>query len=174
MIYRRLPDRLQIEIKESEPKALLYIDKLYMVDSGGRVIGPAPAGEVLDFPVISGVSPEEWRERPQVWRRLLKKASELLLIWQEKGRQWPEKIAQIELDEVLGVTFFTTVRNWEVQLGLNNYRERLDRWRRVLEKLGDRAAAVKYFDCVGENSVVAGLRTGRSQKGMKAVKYGQN
>lgn len=174
VIYRRLPDRLQVEIRECEPKALLYIDKLYMVDGDGRVIGPAPEGEILDFPVISGISPREWRERPEIWPRLLKKATELLRIWNEPGRRWPEKISQIELDEVLGVTFFTTVRSWEVQLGLENYRVRLDRWRRVLQRLGDRADAVKYFDCVGENSVVAGLRTGRSRKGRKAVKYGQN
>jgi len=173
-ICRRLPDRLQIVIKECQPKALFYIDSLYMVDGEGRVIGPAPSGEVLDFPVISGVSLNEWRGRPQVWQRLLNKAVELLKIWEEQGQQWSEKIAQIELDEVCGVTFFTTGRNWEIQLGLENYRERLDRWRRVLQVLGDRASAVKYFDCAGEVSVVAGLRSSQTVNGMKAEKYGQN
>jgi len=173
-IYRRLPNRLQIVIEECQPKALFYIDKLYMIDGDGRVIGPAPAGEALDFPVISGVSLEEWRQRPQVWQRLLHKAAELLQIWDERGQQWSEKIAQIELDEVCGVTFFTTGRNWEIQLGLDKYSERLDRWRRVLQELGDRASAVKYFDCTGEASVVVGLRPSRTMKGMKAEKYGQN
>ena len=59
-------------------------------------------------------------------------------------------------------------------MGLENYRERLDRWRRVLQVLGDRASAVKYFDCAGEVSVVAGLRSTRAVNGMKAEKYGQN
>ncbi len=174
MIYRRLPDRLQIVIEECQPKALFYIDKLYMLDGEGRVIGPAPIGEILDFPVISGVSLDEWRQRPQVWQRLLKKSAELLQIWDEQGQQWPEKIAQIELDEVCGITFFTTGRSWEIQMGLENYCERLDRWRRVLKVLGDRASAVKYFDCTGEVSVVVGLRSSQTINDMKAEKYGQN
>jgi cell division protein FtsQ len=158
MLSRRLPDQLQIVIEERQPIALLYLEKLYMVDADGVVIGRIPAGETLDFPVISGITLNEWRNRPHVCRRLLQKATSLLQIWNERGQKWPEKIAQVELDEACGVTLYTTGRGWELQLGLDNYRERLGRWRQVIQALGEKATAVKYFDCAGEASVVAGLR----------------
>jgi len=157
-LYRRLPDQLLIDIEERQPIALFYLEKLYMVDAEGIVIGRVPSGESLDFPVISGVSVSEWRSRPQVWNKLLKKATSLLKLWNERGHKWPEKIAQVELDEACGVTLYTTGCGWELQLGLEDYRERLSRWRQVVNVLGEKAASVKYFDCAGESSVVAGLQ----------------
>ncbi len=158
VISRRLPDRLQIVIKERQPKALLYLNDLYMVDGEGVVIAKAQPAEKLDFPLISGVSLQEWRQRPQVWRGLLKKAMWLLKIWEERRPQLPEEVSQIVMDEACGLNLFTTGRNWELQLGFDNYDERLERWQQVLQVLGKRAATVKYFDCAGESSVVAGLR----------------
>ena len=75
------------------------------------------------------------------------------------GVDWPEKIAQIVPDEVYGLTVFTTVQGWELQLGLDRFDEHLRRWRQVLAVLGERAMAVKYFDCAGNDSVVVGLRS---------------
>ena len=161
VISRRLPDRLQIAIKERRPEALLYIDDLYMVDGEGIVIAKAPPAEKLDFPLISGVSLSEWRQRPQVWRGLLKQAMRLLKIWKGHRQQMPEEVAQIVMDEACGLNLFTTDKNWELQLGFENYDERLERWQQVLQVLGKRAATVKYFDCAGDYSVVAGLRQAR-------------
>ncbi len=159
VISRRLPDRLQIAIKERQPQALFYLDGLYMVDGDGVVIAKAPAAGKLDFPLISGVSLSQWRQRPQVWRGLLRKAMRLLKIWEERRQQLPEDVAQIVMDEACGMNLFTTGRDWELQLGFDNFDERLERWQRVLKILGKRAATVKYFDCAGESSVVAGLRS---------------
>jgi len=161
VISRRLPDRLQIMIKERQPEALLYLDDLYMVDGAGVVIAKAPVAEMLDFPLISGVSLSEWRQRPQVWRGLLQKAMQLLKIWANCRSQLPEEVAQIVMDEACGLNLFTTGRDWELQLGFENFDERLERWQQVLQVLGKRAATVKYFDCAGESSVVAGLRHSR-------------
>jgi len=161
VISRRLPDRLQIVIQERQPEALLYLDELYMVDDEGIVIAKAPASEMLDFPLISGVSLSEWRQRPQVWHGLLKQAMRLLKIWEERRPQLPEEVAQVVMDEACGLNLFTTGRDWELQLGFDDFDERLERWQQVLQVLGKRAATVKYFDCAGESSVVAGLRQPR-------------
>ncbi len=157
-IHRRWPDRLEIMVTERRPKALFYLDELYLVDRDGGLIAPAPKNEMLDFPLISGASVTQWQNQPEVWIRLLKKALTLLSIWEKRGRDWPEKVAQVGLDEVCGVTVFTTDKAWELQLGLEGFDERLKRWRQVLEVLGERAMAVSYFDCAGTDTVVAGLR----------------
>ena len=158
-IRRRWPNRLEIAVKERQAKALFYLDKLYLVDRKGGVIAPVPESEKLDYPLINGALSSKWQNRPEVRSRLLKKAIKLLLVWEEMGVDWPEKIAQIVPDEVYGLTVFTTVQGWELQLGLDRFDEHLRRWRQVLAVLGERAMAVKYFDCAGNDSVVVGLRS---------------
>ncbi|MBN2706784.1 MAG: FtsQ-type POTRA domain-containing protein [Deltaproteobacteria bacterium] len=172
-IRRSWPDRLEIEIEERQPVALLYLEGLYLVDAEGVVIAPPSENEKLDFPLISGVTLAQWRAEPQVWGKLLKKALDLLHVWENQGRQWPEKVAQIGLDEVCGVTVFTTGKVWELQLGTDGYEERLQRWRQVLEVLGGRAVAVNYFDCAGTGSVVVGLKPARAGGSVKAERNGQ-
>lgn len=90
-IHRRWPDRLEILVKERQPKALFYLDELYLVDQEGSVIAPAPKNETLDFPIISGASMAQWQNQPEVWTRLLKKALDLLSLWERRGWEWPEK-----------------------------------------------------------------------------------
>ena len=172
-IRRRWPDRLEIVVREHQPKALFYLGELYLVDEKGRVIAPAPEVEILDFPVICGVTMEQWQNQPEVWSRLLKKALGLLSIWEKIGRDWPEKVAQIGLDEVCGVTVFTSEKVWELQLGLDGFAERLKHWRQVLKVLGERTMAVKYFDCTGHGSVVVGLRSQMIGGNVRAEEYGQ-
>ncbi len=155
-VRRRWPDRLEIRVREHRPVALFYLDRLYLVDEQGAVLAPVPENESLDYPLINGVTPEQWRKRPRVWRQLLHQAAGVLGLWEKRG--WPEKVAQIGLDEVCGLTIFTAPRVWELQLGRRDFPRRLDHWRRVLDFLGERAPAVKYFDCAGKDMVVVGLR----------------
>ena len=158
-IRRRWPNRLEITVKERQAMALFYLDKLYLVDRKGGVIAPVPETEKLDYPLINGALSSKWQNRPEVRSNLLEKAIKLLLVWEEMGADWPEKIAQIVPDEVYGLTVFTTEQDWELQLGLDGFDEHLRRWRQVLAVLGERAMAVKYFDCAGNDSVVVGLRS---------------
>lgn len=159
-LRRRWPDRLEIEVREKQPMAMLYLDELYLLDKHCRPIAPAPTGENFDLPLVTGISPREWRQRPAVWSRLLKRSAELLALWREEGKDWSEKPAQIVLDEVCGVTVVTSGRIWEIQLGMENLVSRLRAWRRVLKVLGQRAGGVSYFDCAANGSVVVGLANG--------------
>lgn len=172
-IRRSWPDRLEIKIKERLPKALLYLDQLYLVDQEGKVIAPAANNEKLDFPLISGVSLAQWQNQPEVWQQMLEKALDLILIWQNKGRQWSEKIAQIGLNEVCGLTVFTSPEIWEIELGADYFDERLNRWRQVLDELGEKSKGVKYFDCAGDDSVVVGIKKNLGGVNQKAEKHGQ-
>lgn len=172
-IRRRWPDRLEIVVKERQPKALLYLGKLYLVDRQGLIIAPAPEDEKLDFPLINGASSSKWQNQPEVRSRLLEKAIKLLLVWEKMGQKWPEKVAQIVPDEVYGLTVFTTDKDWELQLGLDSFDEHLRRWRQVLAVLGESAMAVKYFDCAGNDSVVVGLRSQTIVGDVNVEEHGQ-
>ena len=61
-VERDWPSRLLIRVQERKAEALVYGgDGWYFVDRDGVVFSPAMAGDDLDFPVITGMKGEAWR-----------------------------------------------------------------------------------------------------------------
>lgn len=77
-VRRIFPDTAVVEVTEREIRALLMLDKLYLVDPTGepfRVAGPPD----LDYPVITGLEQEFSRQEPEIARRIIHEA----LAWLE-------------------------------------------------------------------------------------------
>ncbi len=55
-ISKKLPDRLEIVVKERVPVAMINLDSLYLIDGSGAVFKKISRGEKYDLPVITGVS----------------------------------------------------------------------------------------------------------------------
>ncbi len=55
-ISKKLPDRLDIEITERVPVAIIGMGSLYLVDAGGTVFKKIEKGERFDLPLITGIS----------------------------------------------------------------------------------------------------------------------
>lgn len=54
-VFRSIPDSVVIEVKEWEPKFLIFLDRLYYLSAEGHVVD-APLEEGLDFPVVTGLT----------------------------------------------------------------------------------------------------------------------
>lgn len=54
-IRRFYPSRVVVEVRESEPVALVSAGSLRPVDASGRLLELDPAGTALDLPVVTGV-----------------------------------------------------------------------------------------------------------------------
>lgn len=58
-VRRVPPDGIEIQVQLREPQALLWADRLYLLDGQGRVMKSARVGDGLDLPVITGVVAED-------------------------------------------------------------------------------------------------------------------
>ncbi|MBC8466127.1 FtsQ-type POTRA domain-containing protein, partial [bacterium] len=55
-VLRRLPGLLKIDISERHPIAVLCNDGLRFIDGECQVFNPKPSGEVIDLPLITGLT----------------------------------------------------------------------------------------------------------------------
>ncbi|MDY0091130.1 MAG: FtsQ-type POTRA domain-containing protein [Candidatus Vecturithrix sp.] len=53
-VYRNFPDKLSIKLIERIPFALVKVDKLYLVDMDGVILGALASGSAIRLPIITG------------------------------------------------------------------------------------------------------------------------
>ncbi|MCK6503304.1 FtsQ-type POTRA domain-containing protein [Myxococcota bacterium] len=64
-VSRVFPSTIRVEVTEHQPVMLLALDQLWYVDDAGRPIKVASSDD-LDFPVLTGLSPDLERARPEL------------------------------------------------------------------------------------------------------------
>lgn len=153
-VSRQWPDRLLVSVTEREPVAIVNLEKLYYVDADGQIFKLIEPGEEVDLPVITGLSVSQLRKNPDQGRTLLNLGLRLLACWQENDALRQEGIAEIHVDNVLGLTVFTRRHIWQLDLGLDEFRLKLKHWQKVLAYLGKEAEQISCFDCSSGHSVV--------------------
>ena len=67
---RRFPGAVEIHVREHEPKMLLALDALWLVSTDGEVFKRADSG-ALDYPILTGITPELTQEHPKVARAVI-------------------------------------------------------------------------------------------------------
>lgn len=76
-LQRRLPDFVQVEIKEHEPALLVAIDDLYVANQEGHLFKRLRANDNVVLPILSGLTRQELAIRPKEAAATIKKAVSL-------------------------------------------------------------------------------------------------
>jgi cell division septal protein FtsQ len=127
-LTRKWPHRVQLQIQEREPVALVQAGELRYVDRRGNLFKPLSPGDPHDFPIITGLPPEFFSSGqgalPETMARiiqlvdLLKKAPPPLNL---------ENVSEIHVDLERGLTLFANGLGAGVDLGMGQYQEKLSR-----------------------------------------------
>ena len=157
-IGRQWPDRLVVSVTEREPVAMINLEKLYYVDRLGKVFKAVEPGDEVDFPVFTGLSADFLKKNPLRGRELLDLGLKLLFLWEADDVCCQEEVAEINLDDVMGLTVFTRRHVWQIMLGQEQFSSRLRHWQKVVAYLGEESRKVKKFDCRSNDRVVVGYK----------------
>ncbi len=145
-VERRLPDRVEVRIEEYVPAALLVEDGYTVIDAEGKgflkLAAGAPLGALIDLPLISGLTRADLASERSVV--LLGHALEVARIYDEMGLGQLQKLSQVHVDAVMGVSLVTEETGTEVRLGWGRYGERLERLRVVQSTLIRRGMDADY------------------------------
>jgi len=127
-LTRKWPHRVRLHVQEREPMALVQAGELYYVDHRGNLFKPLSPGDPHDFPVITGLSREffspgqgalpETMDRIRQLVELLKNAPPPLKL---------ENISEIHVDLERGLTLYANGLGAGVDLGRDNFQEKLQR-----------------------------------------------
>ena len=159
-VMRELPDRVVIEVRERDPVALMALGSLYYVDHDGEVFKKLLPGEVMDYPVLTGVSLQEVVEDKAGVDPLIQEA--LAIIGQARHSRsfGSSQISEIHLDRARGATVVRAEDGLRICFGKERIPDKWIRLERTLEEMGDDAAKVAELDLNYEGRATIRLRKG--------------
>lgn len=171
-VERRFPQGIAVAVLEREPRALLDLGRLYLLDEQDEVFKRALPGDPIDLPVITGVSREEWTEAPREARERIREAMELLDAVDRRPALAGLPVAEVHLDPAEDLTLYLGDDGLAVKLGRDGIESKLDRLERVfveLERRGERAELLRLDNRTRPGWIAARLRTDVGGTGARTV-----
>jgi len=130
-VYRRFPGSLIIEIEERNPRAILSAEKLYYVDDRAQFFTRLLPGDSVDYPLFTGISPEDLKSRGPEIQELIRRGLAMLETMERDGSGMePSAVAEIRLSLDEGLSLRTR-DDRRVVLGNDNFESKLQRYARL-------------------------------------------
>jgi cell division protein FtsQ len=155
---------LIIEVQERVPRALVLLDELYLVDRNGEIFKKAEPKENLDFPIMTGLSLQEWKQGDSQALRLLHQGLELLDLLQGRKVFTAQDVSEIHLSKKKGLTLYTLEGGIPIRFGTGDYGDKLNRLEKVLPDLRNKLEKVEYLVLTYPKRVVVKIKDGGPKK----------
>ncbi len=143
-VVRKLPGSIRIEIVEREPVALVALDQLYLVSREGAVFKRLGVDDPVDLPVITGIASEQFYDDFDYRTAILLRSMALLQDYKGAGLAEREPVSEIHFEGANGIELFVGDDGMNVRLGNGQHRQKLRRFRQVLERLAREKTRPSY------------------------------
>lgn len=129
-VSRKWPHNLHIWIQERDPMALVQIgEELLYVDRQGTLFKPLSPGDPHNFPVITGLGPEQFRHPEGAQPEVVTQAFHLLEVLKKNPPPLNlENISEVHVDLERGFTLYANGLGVPLDLGLTNHEEKLQKF----------------------------------------------
>jgi cell division septal protein FtsQ len=154
LVRREFPRRVVIEIEERTPKAIVATGKLYYVDSEGVVFKEVGTGESVEFPLLTGLRPDELGSHDPAVRRKIQDAVRLGDLMAKDSHT----ISEIHFEATDRVILYTTAYPLALHMGWGDWEDKLRRVDRVLKLWKGHEERLVALDASFADQVVARVR----------------
>ncbi len=143
-VVRKLPGRVRIDIVERKPVALVALDQLYLVSDQGAVFKRLGVDDPVDLPVITGIASERFYDDLDYRTEVLLGSMALLQDYEGAGLAEREPVSEIHFEGANGIELFVGDDGMNVRLGNGQHRQKLRRFRQVLDRLAREKTRPSY------------------------------
>jgi len=154
LVRREFPRRVVIEIEERTPKAIVAMGKLYYVDSDGVVFKEVGVGESVQFPLLTGLRPDELGNRDLAVRRKIQDAVRLSDLMAKDSHT----ISEVHFEAADRVILYTTAYPVALHMGWGDWEGKVQRVDRVLKLWKGHEERLVTLDASFGDQVVARVR----------------
>jgi cell division protein FtsQ len=152
-VRREFPGRLEVEVRERRPQAIVVLDGLYYVDRSGATFGPLRPQDSRDYPLITGLDPaDEGGSRTWALRRALR------LLRRCDREPCIGELSEVHLADQRGVVVYLAEPRVPIVLGWGSWPAKLERAERALQAWEGAAERLASLDVRFRNQVVLILR----------------
>ncbi len=160
-VARRLPDAIQIELKEREPYGLVATPDLSLAERDGHLIKPLELGDPSDFPIITGLNPTDFADDKEGFAIAVKNAFDAAAEYNDTRLAERFPLSEIHVQKGGSLEIVTQSSGLTFVLGPPPLHKKLDRAHRVIAELdrrGAKAAAILLDSETRPDRVVVRLR----------------
>jgi cell division protein FtsQ len=132
-VYRNFPNKLNINLSERTPFALIKLDELHLVDQDGVVLGALASGSAIRLPIITGAFVDHINlkgENPQLGQAL-----HAIYELMHSPNPLLKNIRKIRIECLENATFLSNDSFPEVRVSLINYQQNLQHLEKVYSEL---------------------------------------
>jgi cell division protein FtsQ len=130
-VERRFPNKVVIDAELQTPSALVVADGIYYLNRWGEIFKKVQESEVVDFPIITGISLQSGKAQEQLYR-----VSHVLQVLElEEGRWSADELSEIHIRENGSVSLYFEHLSAEVRLMWYDLENKLEGLKKVTEHL---------------------------------------
>ena len=138
-LVRRWPNRITLRLTERIPLALVQLEDLYYIDRTGSLFRPSSPSDPHDFPVITGLSREQFPPGQSSPSILVSQTLELLQLLQDTtGPLKNSLVAEINVDSERGFAMYISGFKTAFYLGSADLPEKIKKLTKVWPFLAQR------------------------------------
>jgi cell division protein FtsQ len=165
-VSRKWPNNLHLTIQERDPVALVQFgEELLYMDRQGMIFKPLSPGDPHNFPVITGLTPEQFRHAPGDLPEVVAHTFQLMDVLKTTPAPLNlENISEIHVDLERGFTLYANGVGVALDLGLKDYPEKLQKFGQLWPVLVQKG----LFTKVGRINLNYPRRALVTMKGMEA------
>jgi cell division septal protein FtsQ len=144
-VSRKWPHNLHIQIQERDPVAFVQIgEELLYVDRQGILIKPLSPGDPHNFPVITGLGPEQFHHPEGGVPEVVTQAFQLLEVLKKNPPPLNlENISEVHVDLERGFTLYANGLGAPLDLGLTDHAEKLQKFAQLWPVLVQKGVLAK-------------------------------
>lgn len=154
VVRREFPRRVVIEVEERVPKAIVALGKLYFVDAEGVVFKEVGEGEDVNFPLLTGLRPEDLSAPDRTTRRKIQDAIRLGELMGSNSLT----LSEIHFDAQDRLVLYTMSFPVALHMGWGDWSGKLQRLERVFSLWKGKEDRLAALDLSFRDQVVARLR----------------
>ena len=162
-VKRTLPSRLTLTVREREPLAIMLIDvcapargggddeapcdepnAMYLVSAEGSLLKRVGHKDSSDLPVITGLTRARYTNDPELSRRMVTEALGLLAAYRQSGLWERSPVGEIHVEPNDGLSLYVGDLTY-VRLGVPPYGQKLQRMKKVFDRLERERARAEYI-----------------------------
>jgi len=153
-IQRIFPRQVSIHVIERVPVAIINLGYLYYLDANGVVFKLLDGGDRLDYPVITGFDAAQLESGRRKDRLQLLKVVALVEELGSRSQFGLHMVSEIHKEAGGGLSVYTLEDGVRIRLGIDNYKEKLDRLERIYALLQPKMKMLDYIDLNVDEKVI--------------------
>jgi len=146
-VSRKWPDGLSLKIQERYPVALVQIgEELLYMDRQGMLFKPLSPGDPHNFPVITGLTPEQFRHSAGELPEAVAQTFQLMEVLKTTPPPLNlENISEIHVDLERGFTLYANGVGVALDVGFKDYSEKLQKFAQLWPVLVQKGLLAKTW-----------------------------